>query len=174
MLSWISVNWAAAPCPCDWPPHVSLQASPPCCRSSAPWWRIPRTPPSVTCSLLTRFVPPTSVLSSWWEEMVTLPVLCPQSEKDILLRSELEEIQVNNPDRFKLWFTLDRAPQGRDTTLCLALSWHQISGGNIRLHCCCWRLYNRHVEMLFSLLLWLGWLESLKIFTPILKKEMLN
>uniref|UniRef100_A0A7N8Y2I6 NADH-cytochrome b5 reductase n=1 Tax=Mastacembelus armatus TaxID=205130 RepID=A0A7N8Y2I6_9TELE len=34
-----------------------------------------------------------------------------QMEKDILLRPELEEIQVNNPDRFKLWFTLDRAPQ---------------------------------------------------------------
>lgn len=49
--------------------------------------------------------------------MLTLPVLRPQSEKDILLRPELEEIQVNNPDRFKLWFTLDRAPQGSDTTL---------------------------------------------------------
>nr|XP_020469299.1 NADH-cytochrome b5 reductase 3-like [Monopterus albus] len=34
-----------------------------------------------------------------------------QTEKDILLRPELEEIQVNNPDRFKLWFTLDRAPE---------------------------------------------------------------
>ncbi|XP_029018811.1 NADH-cytochrome b5 reductase 3 [Betta splendens] len=33
-----------------------------------------------------------------------------QTEKDILLRPELEEIQVNNPDRFHLWFTLDRAP----------------------------------------------------------------
>lgn len=33
-----------------------------------------------------------------------------QTEKDILLRPELEEIQVNNPDRFKLWFTLDKAP----------------------------------------------------------------
>lgn len=33
-----------------------------------------------------------------------------QTEKDILLRPELEEILVNNPDRFKLWFTLDKAP----------------------------------------------------------------
>uniref|UniRef100_A0A3Q1JRZ5 NADH-cytochrome b5 reductase n=1 Tax=Anabas testudineus TaxID=64144 RepID=A0A3Q1JRZ5_ANATE len=33
-----------------------------------------------------------------------------QTERDVLLRPELEEIQVNNPDRFKLWFTLDRAP----------------------------------------------------------------
>lgn len=49
--------------------------------------------------------------------MVTLSALRPQSEKDILLRSELEEIQVNNPDRFKLWFTLDRVPQGSDTAL---------------------------------------------------------
>uniref|UniRef100_A0A8C9X851 NADH-cytochrome b5 reductase n=1 Tax=Sander lucioperca TaxID=283035 RepID=A0A8C9X851_SANLU len=34
-----------------------------------------------------------------------------QTEKDILLRPELEEIQVNHPDRFKLWFTLDKAPE---------------------------------------------------------------
>lgn len=35
-----------------------------------------------------------------------------QTDKDILLRPELEEIQVNNPDRFNLWLTLDRAPDG--------------------------------------------------------------
>lgn len=35
-----------------------------------------------------------------------------QTEKDILLRPELEELQVNNPERFNLWFTLDRAPTG--------------------------------------------------------------
>ncbi|MBN3303678.1 NB5R3 reductase, partial [Amia calva] len=35
-----------------------------------------------------------------------------QTEKDILLRPELEELQVNHPDRFKLWFTLDKAPEG--------------------------------------------------------------
>ncbi|XP_067415408.1 NADH-cytochrome b5 reductase 3 isoform X1 [Emydura macquarii macquarii] len=34
-----------------------------------------------------------------------------QSEKDILLRSELEEVQVQHSDRFKLWYTLDRAPE---------------------------------------------------------------
>uniref|UniRef100_A0A3P8V1W3 NADH-cytochrome b5 reductase n=2 Tax=Cynoglossus semilaevis TaxID=244447 RepID=A0A3P8V1W3_CYNSE len=33
-----------------------------------------------------------------------------QTDKLILLRPELEEIQVNNPDRFNLWLTLDRAP----------------------------------------------------------------
>ncbi|XP_029902156.1 NADH-cytochrome b5 reductase 3 [Myripristis murdjan] len=33
-----------------------------------------------------------------------------QTEKDILLRPELEEIAATHPDRFKLWFTLDRAP----------------------------------------------------------------
>ncbi|KFQ78540.1 NADH-cytochrome b5 reductase 3, partial [Phaethon lepturus] len=37
-----------------------------------------------------------------------------QSEKDILLRSELEEIQVQNPGRFKFWYTLDRAPENWD------------------------------------------------------------
>lgn len=34
-----------------------------------------------------------------------------QTVKDILLRPELEEVLANNPDRFKLWFTLDRAPE---------------------------------------------------------------
>ncbi|NXI35205.1 NB5R3 reductase, partial [Galbula dea] len=34
-----------------------------------------------------------------------------QTQKDILLRSELEEIQAQNPDRFKCWYTVDRAPE---------------------------------------------------------------
>lgn len=37
-----------------------------------------------------------------------------QTEKDILLRNELEEIQVNHGSRFKLWYTLDRAPEKWD------------------------------------------------------------
>uniref|UniRef100_A0A8C1Y817 Cytochrome b5 reductase 1 n=1 Tax=Cyprinus carpio TaxID=7962 RepID=A0A8C1Y817_CYPCA len=32
------------------------------------------------------------------------------TEKDILLKDDLEEIQARHPDRFKLWFTVDRAP----------------------------------------------------------------
>ncbi|KPP56544.1 hypothetical protein Z043_125827, partial [Scleropages formosus] len=36
-----------------------------------------------------------------------------QTEKDILLKDELEEIQARYPDCFKLWFTVDRAPSGR-------------------------------------------------------------
>lgn len=35
-----------------------------------------------------------------------------QEEKDILLRAELEEVAAEHPQKFKLWFTLDRAPQG--------------------------------------------------------------
>ncbi|NWI17715.1 NB5R3 reductase, partial [Crypturellus soui] len=34
-----------------------------------------------------------------------------QTERDILLRNELEELQVQNSTRFKLWYTLDRAPE---------------------------------------------------------------
>jgi len=34
-----------------------------------------------------------------------------QSESDILLRPELEELEVEHRQRFKLWFTLDRAPE---------------------------------------------------------------
>ncbi|XP_075458931.1 NADH-cytochrome b5 reductase 3 [Ascaphus truei] len=37
-----------------------------------------------------------------------------QTEKDILLRDELEEIQVAHSSRFKLWYTLDRAPADWD------------------------------------------------------------
>ncbi|XP_062373570.1 NADH-cytochrome b5 reductase 3 [Sardina pilchardus] len=32
-----------------------------------------------------------------------------QTEKDILLRPELEEVLANHPSRFNLWFTVDRA-----------------------------------------------------------------
>lgn len=35
-----------------------------------------------------------------------------QTEKDILLRKELEEISKSNSDRFKLWFTLDTSSEG--------------------------------------------------------------
>ncbi|KAM3926015.1 NADH-cytochrome b5 reductase 3 [Leptodactylus fuscus] len=37
-----------------------------------------------------------------------------QTEKDILLRDELEEIRTNHPSAFKLWYTLDRAPENWD------------------------------------------------------------
>uniref|UniRef100_A0ACB8FQP6 NADH-cytochrome b5 reductase 3 n=1 Tax=Sphaerodactylus townsendi TaxID=933632 RepID=A0ACB8FQP6_9SAUR len=35
-----------------------------------------------------------------------------QTEQDILLRAELEEIQAQYSSRFKLWYTLDRATEG--------------------------------------------------------------
>jgi len=34
-----------------------------------------------------------------------------QSEDDILLRKELEEVRDEHPDRFKLWYTVDRAKE---------------------------------------------------------------
>ncbi|KAM3870232.1 NADH-cytochrome b5 reductase 2 [Diretmus argenteus] len=34
-----------------------------------------------------------------------------QTEKDILLREELEEVKRNHPDKLELWFTLDKPPQ---------------------------------------------------------------
>jgi len=46
--------------------------------------------------------------------LLPTPLFLPkQTEKDILLRPELEEIQANHPDRFKLWFTLDQVPSGK-------------------------------------------------------------
>ncbi|KAM5205464.1 NADH-cytochrome b5 reductase 1 isoform 4-T5 [Hipposideros larvatus] len=35
-----------------------------------------------------------------------------QTEKDIILREDLEELQAQHPGRFKLWFTLDHPPAG--------------------------------------------------------------
>ncbi|KAL2102957.1 hypothetical protein ACEWY4_002125 [Coilia grayii] len=35
-----------------------------------------------------------------------------KTEEDILLRPELEEVLANHPYRFKLWYTVDRAPDG--------------------------------------------------------------
>lgn len=46
-------------------------------------------------------------------QSVIIVFLILQTEKDILLRSELEEIQVQNPGRFKCWYTLDRAPESK-------------------------------------------------------------
>lgn len=34
-----------------------------------------------------------------------------QTEKDILLRTELEELAKNHPEQFKLWYTLDSSAE---------------------------------------------------------------
>lgn len=36
-----------------------------------------------------------------------------QSEDDILLRKELDELAEQHSDRFKVWYTLDRATEGK-------------------------------------------------------------
>ncbi|XP_076009603.1 NADH-cytochrome b5 reductase 3 [Genypterus blacodes] len=53
----------------------------------------------------------TAVMKDPRDQTVCYLLFANQSEKDILLRPELEEIQVNHPDRFKLWFTVDKAPE---------------------------------------------------------------
>lgn len=35
-----------------------------------------------------------------------------QAEKDILLRNELEEVAKEHANRFKLWYTVDKATEG--------------------------------------------------------------
>lgn len=35
-----------------------------------------------------------------------------QSEKDILLRGELDELAKKHPDQFKVWYTVDKATEG--------------------------------------------------------------
>lgn len=53
----------------------------------------------------------TAVMKDREDQTVCHLLFANQTEKDILLRPELEEVLANNPDRFKLWFTLDRAPE---------------------------------------------------------------
>uniref|UniRef100_A0A8C5DIA0 NADH-cytochrome b5 reductase n=1 Tax=Gouania willdenowi TaxID=441366 RepID=A0A8C5DIA0_GOUWI len=53
----------------------------------------------------------TAVMKDPQDKTVCHLLFANQTEKDILLRPELEEIQVNHPERFKLWFTVDRAPE---------------------------------------------------------------
>ncbi|KAM6985411.1 NADH-cytochrome b5 reductase 3-like [Aplochiton taeniatus] len=53
----------------------------------------------------------TAVMKDPEDQTVCHLLFANQTEKDILVRLELEEIVANHPDRFKLWFTLDRAPQ---------------------------------------------------------------
>ncbi|XP_063785224.1 NADH-cytochrome b5 reductase 3 [Pseudophryne corroboree] len=47
------------------------------------------------------------------DKTVCYLIFANQTEQDILLRSELEEVEANNT-RFKLWYTLDRAPEKWD------------------------------------------------------------
>lgn len=43
---------------------------------------------------------------------VAVPLSPLQTEKDTLLREELEEVSRNHPGKVHLWFTLDKPPQG--------------------------------------------------------------
>lgn len=36
-------------------------------------------------------------------------IYCNQTEEDILLREDMEALAAANPDRFKIWYTVDRA-----------------------------------------------------------------
>ena len=40
-------------------------------------------------------------------------LFCDKTEEDILLREELEQVQRDHPDRFKLWYTVDRPGEGK-------------------------------------------------------------
>lgn len=44
-----------------------------------------------------------------------------QTEDDILVRNELEEVVAKYPDRFKLWYTLDRPGEGKYNNLSFML-----------------------------------------------------
>lgn len=40
-----------------------------------------------------------------------------QTEKDILLRDELEQVAKEYPDRFKIWYTVDSPTEGEGVLL---------------------------------------------------------
>jgi len=44
-------------------------------------------------------------------------VFANQTEEDILCRADLEKVLKDHPNQFKLWYTLDRPPQGRLSVL---------------------------------------------------------
>ncbi|KAJ8249769.1 hypothetical protein COCON_G00229850 [Conger conger] len=53
----------------------------------------------------------TAVMKDPEDKTVCHLLFANQTDKDILLRPELEEILATHPSRFKLWFTVDRAPE---------------------------------------------------------------
>ncbi|KAG2467790.1 NB5R1 reductase, partial [Polypterus senegalus] len=58
-----------------------------------------------------------------------------QTQNDILLRDELEELQVRHPNRFKLWFTVDNAqgvPSSTDSPNVQASLFQCLSLGRLR------------------------------------------
>lgn len=57
-----------------------------------------------------------------WDGFELKSTVILQTENDILLRDELEDIAKRHPDQFVLWYTLDRPPKGRDTWKCLCSS----------------------------------------------------
>ena len=53
-----------------------------------------------------------------------------QSEEDILLREELEEVQKQFPERFQLWYTVDRPTEGS----CFSVIFVQVKTSSIINH----------------------------------------
>uniref|UniRef100_A0A8C1PC48 cytochrome-b5 reductase n=1 Tax=Cyprinus carpio TaxID=7962 RepID=A0A8C1PC48_CYPCA len=51
-------------------------------------------------------------------KLITIPTCLQQTEKDILLLTELEEIIASHLTCFKLWYTIDRAPDDRISCFC--------------------------------------------------------
>lgn len=85
-----------------------------------------------------------------WDGLELTSTLILQTENDILLRAELEDIAKRHPEQFVLWYTLDRPPKGRDTWKCLCLSLsglHSCSRGQqSNVKCSCLTLWNSSFE----------------------------
>nr|Q0P487.2 RecName: Full=NADH-cytochrome b5 reductase 2; Short=b5R.2 [Danio rerio] len=53
-----------------------------------------------------------SITADSFDETVCSLIFANQTEKDILLRNELDEVHRNHPSKLKLWYTLDRPSEG--------------------------------------------------------------
>ncbi|EPY88527.1 NADH-cytochrome b5 reductase 3-like isoform 2 [Camelus ferus] len=77
-----------------------------------------------------------------------------QTEKDILLRPELEELRNEHSARFKLWYTVDRAPEGApcgpETGAGVTPSQASSAGAGARVVVSVLRLVSRKMLKLFA------------------------
>uniref|UniRef100_A0A9J8BC65 cytochrome-b5 reductase n=1 Tax=Cyprinus carpio carpio TaxID=630221 RepID=A0A9J8BC65_CYPCA len=62
--------------------------------------------------------PKDETLLLFYFKLITIPTCLQQTEKDILLLTELEEIIASHLTCFKLWYTIDRAPDDRISCFC--------------------------------------------------------
>lgn len=80
-------------------------------RASGSFWESASAPPGRSPASASKRAAPAGGRDAA-PSLLTAGPCPPQTEKDILLRPELEELRNEHSARFKLWYTVDRAPEG--------------------------------------------------------------